>query len=488
MIPILYESNETEFTSNGLGRLRDATSVVVTEERNGVYECSFEYPVGGQNYDLIRLGRIIAVKHDDTDDIQPFDIVSYSRPINGIVQFNAVHISYRQSKMVASGNGVSDLVSAFAMLRSAVPSNPFSYDTDITSTIYLPTADGVPRSVRAILGGEEGSILDTYGGEYEWDKFNVKLWQARGRVLDLTIRYGVNMTDFEDNADISDSYSSIVPYWVGSDATIKGNIVNSGAPTSTGRDEAVAVDFSGKFENRPTAAQLQTAASSMLAAEQPYLPAQSITVSFTGADGEQDEISDLRKCQLCDTVTVEFPRYDMSGQFKIVRTVYDVLSERFEEMELGALSVSLSEALGIENGFGSSNSKDSGIVDTYGAIIGGTWSSKSIGTGATWTELANFTIPEDGVWLLIAQLIYAPNATGHRTMTIATSSATAGVGIYSDRRQAVNGTETPLRVVAVVQGNTKYYVNTYHGASSAISCQGRYTAFKIGNSVNRIGG
>lgn len=348
MIPILYESNETEFTSNGLGRLRDATSVVVTEERNGVYECSFEYPVGGQNYDLIRLGRIIAVKHDDTDDIQPFDIVSYSRPINGIVQFNAVHISYRQSKMVASGNGVSDLVSAFAMLRSAVPSNPFSYDTDITSTIYLPTADGVPRSVRAILGGEEGSILDTYGGEYEWDKFNVKLWQARGRVLDLTIRYGVNMTDFEDSADISDSYSSIVPYWAGSDATIKGNIVNSGAPTSTGRDEAVAVDFSGKFENRPTAAQLQTAASSMLAAEQPYLPAQSITVSFTGADGEQDEISDLRKCQLCDTVTVEFPRYGMSGQFKIVRTVYDVLSERFEEMELGTLSLSLSEALGID--------------------------------------------------------------------------------------------------------------------------------------------
>lgn len=129
-----------------------------------------------------------------------------------------------------------------------------------------------------------------------------------------------------------------------------------------------------------------------------------------------------------------------------------------------------------------------GVVDTYGAITGGTWSSKSIGTGATWKELANFTIPEDGVWLLIAELIYASNATGHRTMSIATSSASSGVGIYIDRRQAINGTETPLRVVAVVQGNTKYYVNTYHGASSAISCQGRYTAFKIGNSVNKIGG
>lgn len=129
-----------------------------------------------------------------------------------------------------------------------------------------------------------------------------------------------------------------------------------------------------------------------------------------------------------------------------------------------------------------------GVAHTYGAITGGTWSSKSIGTGSTWKELANFTIPEDGVWLLIAQLIYASNATGQRTMTIATSSATSGVGIYTDRRQAVNGAETPLRVVILVQGNTKYYVNTYHGASTALTCQGRYTAFKIGNSVNKIGG
>lgn len=481
MIPILYESNETEFTSNGLGRLRDATSVVVTEERNGVYECSFEYPVGGQNYDLIRLGRIIAVKHDDTDDIQPFDIVSYSRPINGIVQFNAVHISYRQSKMVASGNGVSDLVSAFAMLRSAVPSNPFSYDTDITSTIYLPTADGVPRSVRAILGGEEGSILDTYGGEYEWDKFNVKLWQARGRVLDLTIRYGVNMTDFEDSADISDSYSSIVPYWAGSDATIKGNIVNSGAPTSTGRDEAVAVDFSGKFQNRPTAAQLQNAASSMLAAEQPYLPAQSITVSFTGADGEQGEISDLRKCQLCDTVTVEFPRYDMSGQFKIVRTVYDVLSERFEEMELGALSVSLSEALGIDSGgfSGNGGTADSGIVDHYGDITGASIADKSLSSGSSWQNIGSITLP-DGAWLLYLTVVFPTNSSGYRQLAVAEQSAAAGTAIRTVRRAPTNGAATTIAINCPLEGGRTYYINGVQNSGSALTVQTRYTAIRIG--------
>ena len=263
-----------------------------------------------------------------------------------------------------------------------------------------------------------------------------------------------------------------------------------GESAYSGREECVPLDLSEKFENRPTTAQLTDYAQSYLNSHGSTLPSQNITVSFVQLDdsASSQALSYLFKCRLCDTVKVVFPRYNMSGRFKIVKTVYNVLMERFDEMELGTLSVTLSEALGIENGFGSSNSKDSGIVDTYGAITGGEWSSKSIGTGATWKELANFTIPEDGVWLLIAQLIYVSNATGHRTMTIATSSAAAGVGIYSDRRQAINGVETPLRVVAVVQGNTKYYVNTYHGASSAISCQGRYTAFKIGNSVNKIGG
>ena len=100
MIPILYESNETEFVSNGICRLYDAKSVVVTEERNGVYECNFTYPVDGANYEFIQCGRIISVTHDDSGAPQPFDIVSYSKPINGIVEFHAVHVSYRLNYIV----------------------------------------------------------------------------------------------------------------------------------------------------------------------------------------------------------------------------------------------------------------------------------------------------------------------------------------------------------------------------------------------------
>ena len=109
MIPILYDSNEMSFTSNGLGRLRDTISCRCTEERNGIFECDFEYPVNGQNYDRILLGRTIAAKYDDSEDIQPFDIVSNTEPINGIVKYHAVHISYRQSKLTAFGTGINSL-------------------------------------------------------------------------------------------------------------------------------------------------------------------------------------------------------------------------------------------------------------------------------------------------------------------------------------------------------------------------------------------
>lgn len=351
MIPILYDSNETEFTSNGLGRLRDAISVKVTEERNSVYECNFEYPVGGHNYDLIRLGRIIAVEHDDTNDIQPFDIVSSTEPLDGIVTFHAVHISYRLTKAVARGTNINSLADAFAMLQDAQPQQEFTYWTDKASTGFLPSADGTPRSVRQFLGGVEGSILDTYGGEYEFDKFTVKLWNARGTERDFSIRYGINLVDFNRDTDYSESYNACVPFWKSENALVVGDMITSDN-SYTGRTDCVPLDLSDKFETQPTKAQVEEKAQTILNSNQPYLPSQNIKVDFVRLQDSEEysALANLYKCSLCDYIKVEFPRYNMSGRFKIVKTVYDVLLERFESMELGNLSTTLSEALGISNG------------------------------------------------------------------------------------------------------------------------------------------
>lgn len=389
MIPILYDTNETEFVSNGLGRLRDCISCTVTEERNGVYECDFEYPVDGVNYELIQVGRIIGVSHDDasrtrttsvrgaledendenlTDengivltasrevlvpeyDLQPFDIVSYTRPIDGVVTFHCTHISYRQSYMTVTGTGINSLADAFALLDNAEPDNPFSYQTDKDSTGYMSAANGVPKTVRSMLGGIEGSILDTYGGEYEWDKFNVILHSARGVERDFFIRYGVNMLDYEEELDTQGTYSSCIPYWTDGTKVVVGDRQDSGGSTITGRGECAPLDVSDKFEKKPTKAQVEAMGLSVMNAKNPMIPSQNIHVEFVRLqDLGYEDIENLLDCRLCDTIRVVFPHYNTTGKFKIVKTVWNVLADRYDSMELGDLSVTLAEALGISSG------------------------------------------------------------------------------------------------------------------------------------------
>lgn len=383
MIPILYKSTETEFDSNGLGRLRDCIECKVTEERNGIYEVEFQYPVDGANYDKIQLGRIIAVEHDYTNDVQPFDIVSCSKPINGVVTFRAVHISYRQGSIVARGSSISSLSDAFTMLRSGVPSNPFTYETDITSTAYMASADGLPHTVRSMLGGMEGSILDTYGGEYEWDKFRVILHASRGRARNLTIRYGVNLVDYTEDTDYSESYNAVVPFWSGEDTAVIGDMVSVNTATYNGRTDCVPLDLTDKFESQPTKAQVESMATSLLNSKQPYLAHQNITVNFIRLQDtdEYAQYASLFDCALCDTVRVVFPRYGMDGRFKIVKTVYNVLTERWDEIELGELQTTLAEALGISE---TTKTNTSAVVVEQGTSGIWTYRKWSNGTAECW--------------------------------------------------------------------------------------------------------
>ena len=305
MIPILYESTENAFINNGIYRLRDCIRCEVTEERNGLYEVEFDVPVTGIHFDEIRLGRIIAVSHDEFDDIQPFDIVSCSRPINGVVTFRAQHISYRQKGIVVARSGNPSLATAFLWLKeTATPDNPFSYYSDISTSTRISVFDGTPRTVREILGGVEGSILDACGGEYEWDNFGVNLWKARGQEKNINIRYGINMTNFQDDIDYSSAYTAVVPFWTKDDTTVTGGMVSSGVISYDGRENCVPLDLSDKYESQPSVAQLRSAAASYMTSNQVYLPTRTIKVDFIRLQDsdEYSQFANLQKCKLCDSL------------------------------------------------------------------------------------------------------------------------------------------------------------------------------------------
>ena len=401
MIPILFEKTETAFADNGIARLRDTLSAVVSEERNGIYELDFTYPVDGANYEKIICGRLVGVTHDESGDIQPFEIVQQTRPINCIVSFHCVHLSYRQSQMVATGTNINSLSDAFALLKTATPSNPFEYETDITSTGYMAGADGTPLSVRQLLGGVRGSILDTYGGEYEWDKWRVILHSARGEMKDFAIRYGVNLLDYNDETSYQGTFTSCVAFWKS-----EGEIVTTTATLNengyNGNDICVPLDLSDKFEDKPTTTQLENEALAYMRRNQTNIPSQSIRVDFVRlADmGEFSQFQDLLTCKLCDSIKVIFPMYGVSASFKIVKTEWDVLEGKYIGMELGTLSTTLSEALGIGETSTSGGSGGGGLDYITEEGTEGIWSYRvwNSGFAEAWGTQAFTTMTASQPW------------------------------------------------------------------------------------------
>ena len=334
MIPILYETTETSFTSNGIGRLSDAVSVSVEEVRNGIFEMTMTYPITGIHYDEIIEGRYIATTHDEVGDAQPFKIYRISKPIGGVVEINAHHLSYAASDIIVRPITASSVSSAFAMIEAnCMNTNPFTFWTDNVTSGTLDIAE--PRSIRQVLGGVRGSILDVFGGEYEFDKWTIKNHAARGADNGVTIRYGKNLTNLTQEIDGNGLYNSIVPYWISTEGTVVyGGIVSAQGVTNV---VARAVDYSQDFQDEPTVAQLTAAAQADLEEKTPWLPSENITIDFVALwqTEEFKSIAPLERVRLCDTVTVIYTDLGVQATAKVIRVVWDGLNERYTEIELG---------------------------------------------------------------------------------------------------------------------------------------------------------
>lgn len=343
MIPILYAANETAFTSNGIGRLRDCISCIVTEQRNGKYECEFEYPITGKWYHSIQEGMYISCIHDDTKTRQPFVIYKRTVPVDGIVKFYCRHVSYLLNNIIVEPYTATDASSAISGIPiHSINTNPFTFWTDKTTSANFDLDQ--PVSARGVLGGVRGSILDVYGGEYEFDHFTVKLYADRGVNTGATIRYGKNLADIEQDIDNGDVFDSIVPFWYqdGDLLMLDEKIVG------TNQNKPVALDMSGYFQDKPTQAQLRAKANSYLTSNRPWVPKDNIKVNFVQlwqTDNYKD-FAALQRVNLCDRVNVYYTLLGITAEsVKVIKTVYNVLLERYDEMELGEAKSTFGQTL-----------------------------------------------------------------------------------------------------------------------------------------------
>ena len=365
MIPVLYSKDETTFTHHGLGNLTDAIKVSVPEERNGEYELALRYPITGQWYNRITKGAILKAKLDDSRGNQLFRIYKSTKPLKGIVTFYAEHISYDLNGLPLAGfntAGSTPLVAINKALEETPLEHPFSAWSNIATLNGTKIKE--PCSVRGLLGGQEGSILDVWGGEYEFDNFTIKLHNHRGADNGVSIEYGKNLTDVKQESNIAECYTHIMPYAVYTRDDGNGNseevyvyltekvLALPNAP-SLGHYRAFRYDCSGEFgdDEVPTEAKIRVFANRYIAKTDLVTPKVYITVSFINLADTVDykNIAPLERVRLCDTVTVKFSKLGINAKAKVIKTVYDVLKERYESVTIGDAKSSFADTVHKQN-------------------------------------------------------------------------------------------------------------------------------------------
>lgn len=357
MIPILYAASETDFTTNGIGLLTDAVSCTVTEERNGAYEATLIYPAKGHLAEYIAEDAIIKAKANDTDEPQLFRIYKSGKQIGSNTTWNAEHISYELTGNPVerfSISGVNAEQALNRLLAAAVFKHKYTAASDITTVNKTSIADVV--SVRKALGGVEGSILDTWGGEYHFNNYRIELLKARGADNGVTIEYGKNLTDAKQERNIANIVTAIFPYAKytpeGEESEVyvslkEKTLVHAGAADYAYKRCEI-VDFSGEWESGTiiTEDMLRVKAEAYLEkiSTEPDI---NITLSYAQLKKTKDykNIQVMESVALCDTVTVRIDKLQIEATAKIVKTKYDSLKERYDTMEIGSVRTNLTKQL-----------------------------------------------------------------------------------------------------------------------------------------------
>lgn len=345
MKPILYETTATSFTTNGIGILNDAMSCVVTQQRNGIYEAEIRYPMfGGIHFSEIKMRSIILVLPDRMSDPQPMRVYNISKPMRGIVTINCRHLAYDLMGIVASPFEATSVQQAFVNMKSAaVTPCPFTFWTDKSTAANMSVTE--PTAIWSLLGGTEGSILDVYGsGEYEFNKYTIKLYQNRGYNRGVEIRYGKNLIDLDQEQNCESVYTGVYPYWTDQDGNLvqlSEKIVNASGTYDYTR--IYPLDLSDQWDEAPSASDLRARAQKYITDNNIGVPKVSLEVSFVSLDQAEEykDLALLEQVGLCDTVSVYFEKMDVTATAKVIEMRFDSILERYESIILGEAKTSL---------------------------------------------------------------------------------------------------------------------------------------------------
>ena len=360
MRPILYEQNERVFDTNGMGILYDAISAEVTEVRNAEFELELKYPVGGEWAQALTQNRYILVKPNDYDEPHAFRIYEIEKEVDS----NQITVKGVTKTDELSGNIIKPL-----SIKSATPSgaweqlkrvavDPIEYN--FISDIQTSKDTNMDiRNVLNAIAGEEGSFIDTWGGEIKRTNNTIYLYSKRGKDHVTTIRPRKNLKNVKVKSSMAGKFTRILPYVTftpdgenEAEQVIYGDIIKSPHYDDYFVKRIVPLDLSSEFNDSsthkegeetkkkaPTPAQVTAKAQSYFTsknkdADKPDLSVEVEMIPLQDStEWDRRIIQALEKIQLCDTVDVYVPKIDCDVTVKVRKIVYDALAERIIKIE-----------------------------------------------------------------------------------------------------------------------------------------------------------
>lgn len=368
MRPILFNKNETAFDTYGLGEL-NVTKGTVTRERNGNYTLYSEIPANDPATAILEKEMKLKADAGLRTKNQTFEISRIVKDSSNIVKIYGQHISHKLEYM-ALVNGRAFSGSAFTALATWHNATIGDLRFDVWSDIQT-TGKGVfdiskMENARQALGGVEGSILDIYGGEYEFDNMTVRLHKQLGRTAPTVLEYGRNILSAELDETIESAYTSVLPFATytpdkpegdTSDSqpdpvtvTLPENYVDSKYKALYAHRRIKVVDFSSEFKSDskskdiPTPDKLRKIANDYMERNEIGKPKINIKIEYADLARTLDYADNgwIEEVELCDIVPVYYPQIGLTDEtLKVTTITYDFVNERNESVEYGDIGTNV---------------------------------------------------------------------------------------------------------------------------------------------------
>ncbi|CRQ91341.1 phage protein [Streptococcus equi subsp. equi] len=379
MIPVLYEAKETKFRTFGLGEIADAYEVRITRERNGNYSLYIKYPLDGVFASVFKEELKIKSDAGRRTKWQTFEINRVLRNSKDHIEIFARHISMRTQdialKPFVSGSSI-DAESALEVWRdNLVGDDTFDVKSDILTLGSFNWEVDKIGNARGALGGVAGSILDVYGGEYEFDNRTIILHKQMGRKAPTVLEYGRNIVSVEEERLLDGNYTSIYPYVrytpqpkPQEEASGKPHIGEQEQPEEQlvtlpefildgqyldlyAQRRIQMVDLSSHFNDdkkEPTVEEIRKLAQKYLKDNNVGAPKISIEVDYIDLSQTLDyqDFRVMEEVELCDIVPLYYPKFGITTETeKVVEIVYDVYTDSNHTIKLGTIGQSISKSL-----------------------------------------------------------------------------------------------------------------------------------------------